>query len=99
MKSPSGSLLKLPTKATVELAFTTWSCPALAIGESLDIDSAALFACAASWEFTGGVKGGDIGAVKGGWIAALLVGILTVFEPLFWLIDRMLVLAEGDFMI
>src|SRR5436305_7974123 len=95
MGSPSGSLLRLPTKATVELVFTTWSCPALAIGESFDGGCAALFACGTSCLFMGGVKGGGIGAVKGGCTTSLLLGILTEFETLFWLMDGMLVVIAG----
>jgi hypothetical protein len=43
----------------------------------------------------GGVKGGEIEAVKGGCTTSLLLGILTEFETLFWLIDRMLVVIPG----
>ena len=47
----------------------------------------------------GGIKGGGIGRVKSRGTVALLVGILTTFEPLFWLICGIFEVADGDFTI
>ena len=37
--------------------------------------------------------------MKGRGTVALLVGILTTFEPLFWLIGGIFAVADGDFTI